>query len=283
MLIGRNHLRLNLSVDTNATHNPKTKKVEERYPPYVWILCGEWGSFLPKLRVLLGYVLNHSWLGIGDPIYPCLVKLECTFTVEQKERESQAFSECMDGKYALRITARWSKTTEVVSVVCQLCETYGTEGEPIKSRNAHCMFASSRNHGEAIIWSVTVRHSTKASLSSMEALTTDAARSHFSDQAWNRFIKMIGTGSRFTNKKGRVNCVHHWTLNYWWYCGTITIWAFIGGWGEWSQFEVKAMSMFHLNETDSDCPYYSIEIANSILFQLIVLHVGCGTSFWQCV
>jgi hypothetical protein len=43
-------------------------------------------------------------------------------------------------------------------------------------------------------------------------------------------------------------------------------------------FEVKAMSMFHLNETDSDCPYYSIEIANSILFQLIVLYVGCGTS-----
>jgi hypothetical protein len=44
-------------------------------------------------------------------------------------------------------------------------------------------------------------------------------------------------------------------------------------------FEVKALSIFHLNDTDSGCPYYSIEITSPLLFQLIVSYVGCGISF----
>jgi hypothetical protein len=43
------------------------------------------------------------------------------------------------------------------------------------------------------------------------------------------------------------------------------------------------LSIFHLNNTDTDCPYYSIQISNPLLFHLIVSYVGCRISYRQCV
>ena len=43
-------------------------------------------------------------------------------------------------------------------------------------------------------------------------------------------------------------------------------------------YEAKALSIFQLNNADIERPYYSVQISNAILFQLIVEYLSVNVS-----
>jgi hypothetical protein len=227
--------------------------------------------------------VDRIWCNPSNQISKTRVCSHKKATMAEKKAKVKSFQNAWLEKYALRITARCSKTTEVVSAVCQLCETYGTEDDDNPDRKRKrtlnvCFFKKPwrsdhmKRHCETF-------HRIK--FAEYGSLTTDAERSHFFKPGMKQaHIKMFGTPS--PTKADSIVCTIGLPI-----IDVIVAQLLLEPLTEEEEndinFEVKALSIFHLNDTDSDCPYYSIEITNPLLFQLIVSYVGCGISFRQCV
>ncbi len=170
----------------------------------------------------------------------------------EKKAKAKLFQNTWLEKYALRITARCSKTTEVVSVVCQFCETYGTEDDDNPDRKRKrtlnvCFFKKPwrSNHIE--------RHCEtfhRSKFAEYGDLTTDAERIQFFKPGVKQaHIKMFGTPS--PTKADSIICTIGLPV-----IDVIVAQLVLEPLTEEEEsdinFEVKALSIFHLNDTDSD-------------------------------
>ena len=201
----------------------------------------------------------------------------------EKRVKAKAFQNAWLEKYALRSTARCSKTSEVVSVVCQFCESYGAEDDDKnpdrkRKRTSNVCFFKKPWRSDHIKRHCETFHPSR--FAEYGDLTNDAERiQFFRPDAKYAHIKLFGAASP---KDESIFCTIGLPI-----IDVIVAKLLLEPMTEEEDndinYEAKALSIFNLNDADADSPYYSIEITNPLLFRLIVSYVACGISFRQCV
>ena len=197
----------------------------------------------------------------------------------ERGKKVKAFQNTWLERYGLRITARCPKTSEALSVVCQLCESYGAEDDDNPDRKRKrtgnvCFFKKPwrsdhmKRHCETF-------HPSR--FAAYRDLKTDEQRiDFFKPGVKYSHMKMFGASPSLQAEP--IYCTIGLPI-----IDVIIAQLLLEPMTEDEEsdinFEAKALSIFHLNDTDTDCPYYSIQISNPLLFHLIVSYVGCGISF----
>ena len=201
---------------------------------------------------------------------------------QRRGKKVKAFQNTWLERYGLRLTARCPKTSEALSVVCQLCESYGAEDDnnPDRKRKRTGNVCSFKKP-----WRIDhmKRHCETFHPSGFAAfcdLKTDQQRIDFFKPC-EKYSQMKLFGASPSLQAEPIYCTIGLPI-----IDVIIAQLLLEPMTEDDEsdinFEAKVLSIFHLNNTDTDCPYYSIQISNPLRFLLIVSCVGCGILFRQC-
>ena len=182
--------------------------------------------------------------------------------------------------YGIRITARCPMTSEVLSAVCQFCDSFGAEDnnnpDCKRKRTSNICYFKKPWQSDHMKRHCETFHPSR--FAAFNSLSTQDKKNFFKETGKNTMLKLFSKPT----KAESIYCTIGMPI-----IDVIVAGLLLEPMMEEEEndinYEAKALSIFQLNNADIERPYYSVHISNAILFQLIVSYVGCGISFCQCV
>jgi hypothetical protein len=182
--------------------------------------------------------------------------------------------------YGIRITARCPMTSEVLSAVCQFCDSFGAEDnnnpDCKRKRTSNISYFKKPWPSDHMKRYCDTFHTSR--FAAFNSLNTQEKKNFFKETGKNTTLKLFSKPT----KAESIDCMIG-TPNIDVIVAELLLEPMMEEEGNDINYEAKALSIFQLNNADIEHPYYSVHISNAILFQLIVSYFGCGISCCQCV